>query len=101
MAVRALALAATLGTLMLAAGCGGKPVPGSAEDAAAVRETVRRRRATESRSPRRALPSASRSSPSAYARSWGLTCPRSTRTSCASTSATGEDLLAVALTAHL
>jgi hypothetical protein len=41
-AVRALALAATLGTLMLAAGCGGTPVPGSAEDATAVRDTVRR-----------------------------------------------------------
>ena len=40
MALRALVLAPALGTLVLAVGCGGTPVPGSPEDA--VRETVRR-----------------------------------------------------------
>lgn len=42
MAVRVVALVAALGTLAVATGCGGTPVPGSPEDVAAVRETVRR-----------------------------------------------------------
>ena len=45
MAVRLVALAAALGALALATGCGSAPKPGSAEDAAAVRETVRRHEA--------------------------------------------------------